>query len=168
MTALVGLAVAAVLVALLPDLGTSDDAPPAVVDRALVADRPEVKAARLLRAWDGRRSAAWAAADSTALDALYVVGAPAARAERQMLRAWSERGLRVEGLTNQLLRVEVLDHRHGRWDLEVVGRLEAGRVLSDTGPDLALPYDAARTTRVVLVRGSGGKWVVESLSSGDG
>ena len=55
-------------------------------------------ASAALHDWDDRRASAWAAADPAALRALYEPGSAAGRVDVAMLRAWRERGLRVEGL----------------------------------------------------------------------
>src|SRR3954453_19232105 len=82
-----------------------------------------VDAPAFLHSWDGRRAAAWAAADPAALRRLYVQGSPAGRADVAMLRAWRDRGLHVEGLRMQLLGVRVQRRSSPRMVLEVIDRL---------------------------------------------
>jgi hypothetical protein len=136
--------------------------PRLVAERSLVAPRPEVRAAALLRRWDDARAAAWSAGDHDGLALLYVAGSATGRRDAAMLRAWSRRGVRVEGLRTQVVRVRVVAHRPGRYDLEVVDRVVAGTVVG-TGPSRPLPRDGPSTRRVVLVD-AGGAWVVGEVS----
>jgi hypothetical protein len=139
--------------------GHSGGGPPRLVaERSLVAPRPEVRAAALLRRWDDARATAWAAGDLDGLASLYGAGSATGRRDVAMLRAWSRRGLRVQGLRTQVVRVRVVAHRPGRYELEVVDRVVAGTVVG-TGPSRPLPRDGPSTRRVVLVD-AGGAWLV--------
>lgn len=130
---------------------------------SLRAPRPEVTAARLLREWDAARAAAWADQDTDALLRLYRAGSSAGRRDQAMLLAWQRRGLRVEGLRTQVVRLTVLDEGPERLDLEVVDRLVGG-VAVGLGVRHELPRDGPTTRRVVLVEEVGG-WVVASVSA---
>lgn len=118
--------------------------------------RPEVVGAALLRDWDLRRARAWAAGDPAALRGLYTAGSPAGRTDRSMLRRWRERGLRVEGLRMQLLRVRVRSRSADRVVLVVSDRLAGGVAVGD-GVRRPLPRDAASTRTVTLRRAGGGR-----------
>jgi hypothetical protein len=153
------------------EAGPAARATPPVADARLVADRPEVRAAALVRAWDARREAAWARGDEAALVGLYSAGSSAARADRSQLRAWSARGLRLHGVSTQLLGLRVLDHEPGRWELVVVDRLRGVRVVpvgavagSAASAGRVLPRDGPQASRVVLVRRPGAGWVVDVLA----
>lgn len=134
-----------------------------VADRALRASRAEVRAAQLLRAWDTRRAAAWAAGDVEALARLYAAGSGAGRRDRDMLQVWIRRGLRVEDLRTQVLDVQVLEHRPGRWVVQVVDRLVSGVAVGPVART-ALPRDSPTTRRVVLVEQLG-SWRVASVQA---
>lgn len=136
--------------------GASTSAPPE-------SSRPRPVA--VLRAWDARRGAAWAAGDTAALDSLYAAGSAAGEADVAMLRAWRARGLRVTGLRPQLLAVEVVARGPGRLIVRVTERL--GRAVA-VGPGVrrVLPISAPATRRVELRRDGGGWRVVEAVEAG--
>lgn len=116
-----------------------------------------VRAADVLRAWDAARARAWAVGDVAALRDLYVDRAGVA--DVRLLRRYADRGLRVEGLTTQLLAVTVLEHAPGRWRLRVTDRLAGGVAVRD-GRRVRLPRDEPDTHVVVLTREEGGRWRV--------
>lgn len=118
----------------------------------------------VLHDWDDRRAAVWSAGDVDALRSLYARGSRAARADVAMLRAWRDRGLRVEGMRMQLLDLDVRRASAERLDLVVTDRL-TGAVAVGRGVRLPLPQDRATTRRVVLVR-AGGVWRVAQSSVG--
>jgi hypothetical protein len=123
---------------------------------------PEVEAAAVLHRWDERRAQAWSAGDVAALRSLYAPRSAAGRSDGRMLRAWRARGLRVEGMQMQLLRVEVRRAGERRLVLVVADRL-VGAVAVGRGVRLPLPRDEASTRRLVLVR-SAGEWRVAQAS----
>lgn len=123
---------------------------------------PEPDVLATLHAWDERRAQAWAAGDEAALRALYAPGSPVGRADLRMLRAWERRGLRVEGMQMQVLRVEVRRASRLRLALVVTDRL-VGAVAVGPGVRRPLPRDRASTRRVVLVRA--GEWRVAQASA---
>lgn len=108
----------------------------------------------VLHAWDERRAEAWAAGDVARLRSLYAVGSPTGRADAAMLRAWEDRGLRVEGMEMQLLSVQVRRRTPDVLVLDVVDRL--------VGPAL-LPSDLP-TRHVVTMRVVAGEWRVVAVS----
>ncbi|MFT4287587.1 hypothetical protein [Nocardioides sp.] len=123
--------------------------------------RSESTAAQVLRAWDERRAAAWAAGDAEALAGLYAEGAPAAEADLAMLAAWTARGLVVEGLTTQLLGVDVIEEEPDRLLLRVRDRVAAARA---TGAGVSEPLPAGPIAdRDVELRRVGEEWLVASV-----
>ena len=123
----------------------------------LPARGPVVRAAAVLRAWDEQRARAWAEGDTDALRDLYVDGAGAS--DVRLLRRYAERGYRVEGMTTQLLAVDVLASTPVRWRLRVTDRL-AGAVAVRGHERLRLPLDRADTHVITLVLGEDGRWRV--------
>lgn len=115
-----------------------------------------VAALGVLRAWDRARAAAWARGDPRALAALYVPGARAGVADVAMLRRWHARGLRVRGMSMQVLAAEVRVRAPDRLVLVVTDRL-AGAVAVPGG--LPLPRDQPTTRRLDLRR-VGGRWLL--------
>lgn len=125
--------------------------------------RREVAAAAILRTWDAQRAAAWSAGDVGALGAIYTAGSPAGRADRRMLREWLDRGLRVEGLRMQLLRVRVQAWTEQRLIVTVTDRLAGGTAVGE-GVRAALPRDRP-TSRTIVLRSDGAGWRVASVSA---
>lgn len=130
-------------------------------DPTLAVDAQVLRAIEVLRAWDGRRADAWAAGDPSALTPLYVPGSRTGRADRAMLRAYAERGLRVTGLRMQLLSVDVLSADRGALRLLVTDRL-ASAVADGHRQDLLLPRDQP-STRLVSLRRWAGSWRVVAV-----
>ena len=123
--------------------------------------RAEAAAAGVLRTWDLARAAAWAAGDAQALRRLYAPGSRAGRVDVAMLAAWRARGLRVEGLSTQLLAVRVVRRTPHRWVLRVEDRVTRA-VAVGSGQQRRLPADRAGTSVVELVS-VGGAWRVASV-----
>ena len=117
----------------------------------------------VLRAWDRERAAAWRDGDVRALGRLYTAGSPAGRADREMLRAYLQRGLRVTGLRMQVASAVVRRPGNERMVLLVTDRLSGTAVAS--GPDGVhpLPHDRWTTRRVVLVW-TGERWQVATVT----
>ena len=132
---------------------------PAVAEHTPVAVPTDAPAAERLRAWDAQRSAAYAAGSVRMLRALYVTGSGAGRADMRLLRAWTERGLRVEGLRTQVLGLRVVAQHPDRLVLRVTDRLVAGEAVGEAGRT-PLPRDRADTRVLTLARGSDGAWRV--------
>jgi hypothetical protein len=121
-------------------------------------------ASAVLHAWDDHRAEAWAAGDAAALRSLYAPGSPAGRADVAMLRAWRNRGLRIEGMRMQLLDLDLRRGSADRLDLVVTDRL-TGAVAVGPGVRRPLPHDRATTRRLVLVR-EGRAWRVAQSFEG--
>ncbi|MDF1605492.1 hypothetical protein [Nocardioides sp. YIM 152315] len=124
--------------------------------------QPETAAATVLHAWDERRAEAWAAGDVAALRSLYAPGSAAGRADARMLHEWLARGLRVEGMQMQLLRVDVRRGGDRRLVVLVADRL-VGPVAVGPGVRVPLPRDEVSTRRLVLVRAAR-RWRVAQAS----
>ncbi|MBU2697535.1 hypothetical protein [Pimelobacter sp. 30-1] len=128
---------------------------------------PAVGSLAVLRAWDRARSRAWARGDPRALARLYVPGSAAGRRDLAMLRAWTGRGLRVEGMTTQVLAVRLRAWTPRRLVLVVTDRLDGGFAVppsgvGTTGPARrALPRDGPSTSRLVFRRVAG-RWLLSS------
>lgn len=131
---------------------------PAPPPRPVAAAAPASDPRSVLAAWDERRAAAWAAGDRSALRRLYVPGSAAGRADRAMLRRWTDRGLRVVGLRVEVRALEVVAESHAWLRVRVTDRVAAGRAVG-RGVDTALPRDRATTRSVTLVRVAG-EWRV--------
>jgi hypothetical protein len=125
---------------------------------AAASQRPVPDPAGVLAGWDERRADAWARADAGALADLYAPGSRSGAADVRLLRAYARRGLRVEGLTTQVLALRVVERSPRRLVLVVTDRVVGGSAVGGAAP-VALPADRASTRRVELVRRRG-SWVV--------
>lgn len=115
----------------------------------------------ILRDWDRARAAAWEEADPAALGQLYVHGSAAGRADVSMLRRWTARGLRVEGMGMQVLAVELRLRTTRRLVLVVTDRLVGAVAVGADGRRWELPRDGA-TRRRLEFRRTGAGWRLAS------
>jgi hypothetical protein len=145
--------------------GRLTDHPPSAAQRAVpTAARPtDSRALEVLRAWDDRRAAAWAAGDPTLLARLYTRGSSAGAADLALLGRYRARGLVVRGMRMQLLRVRVLTSRPRLVVLEVTDRLASAVAYAPTGGARRLPRDVATVHEVVLRRVEG-QWRMARVS----
>lgn len=146
-----------------PPSGTTNAAPatsvaPAARDIGVV---DAVGSLAVLRDWDRARAAAWEAGDPAALGRLYARGSAAGRADAAMLRRWTARGLRVEGMAMQVLSVELRLRTDRRLVLVVTDRLVGAVAVGPGGSRTELPRDGA-TRRRLEFRRSGGDWLLVS------
>lgn len=132
---------------------------------ATASGHPAPGPAAVLAAWDERRATAWAGGDAAALADLYAPGSRSGAADVRLLRAYAGRGLRVEGLTTQVLGLRVVEQSPRRLVLVVTDRVVGGSAVVGAAP-VALPADRASTRRVVLVRRRG-TWVVAEARDQD-
>lgn len=122
------------------------------------------RALTVLRAWDSRRSQAFAADDEHRLRRLYAAGSPLAEQDLAVLRDYRQRGVRLLQAEQQVVSVEVHDASPREVTMTVVERLAASRVgLADdangttTAPERALPASAF-TRRVLRFEHARGGW----------
>ena len=112
----------------------------------------------VLRGWDRRRAAAWAAGDVRRLRSLYVAGSTAADRDAARLRRWVDRRMRVRRMSTQLLRAEVIEEGRGRLVLDVTDRV--ARAVTTDGT--RLPSDGPDTWRITMRR-TRGEWRVAAV-----
>ncbi|WP_323790945.1 hypothetical protein [Nocardioides sp.] len=126
-------------------------------------------AREVLRAWDRRRAAAWAAEDAAALAELYLPRAEAGRRDVTLLRRWKARGVRVTRLQPQVLALRVVEATDRRLVVEVSDRLGVVEAVVG-GAAIALPIDRATSRRIELRRGPGvrARWKVASVLASPG
>ncbi len=159
---LVALALAAVVlgVALVVDR----DAAPAPARAEPVAAPHASHPREVLRTWDARRAAAWAAGDLQALAAVYLPGSVAGRRDVARLRAWRERGWRVEGMRTQVGALRVVRETPRSLVLLVADRVAGGVAVRPGAAPVALPRDRWDTREVVLRRLTG-EWRMASVTT---
>ena len=167
--ALTAVACALVVATLVVVVARPDEAPrPRLAGPASSPSAPQPDRsgpAGVLAAWDERRSAAWATGDAGALERLYVDGSGAGAADVRLLRDYGRRGLRVEGMTTQVLGLRVAARSPGRLELVVTDRVVGAEAVGSGAP-VSLPVDRPSTRRVVLVR-EGAGWVVAEVRDQD-
>ncbi|ROR90409.1 hypothetical protein [Nocardioides aurantiacus] len=149
-----GLCVALVALAVWTGREPPSPAPTAPTVRAAAVSpspRSEAGPRAVLRAWDRRRAAAWAAGDAEALRRLYVPGSRAGRSDVRLLGEYAARGVRVRRLTTQVFAVDVVGAAPRRWRLRVVDRVAGGELVA-RGRVRALRSGPVVTRRVELVR----------------
>ena len=129
--------------------------PPVATPVAVVAPASStVVAIEVLRAWDERRSRAWSRGDVRALRRLYTPRSRSGRHDRAALSSYVDRGLRVTGLRNQLLAVQV-ERQTGRLlVLRVTDRMTRA-FARGRGRSVVLPRDGPTSWRLVLRRVAG-------------
>lgn len=110
-----------------------------------------------LAALDVVRAASWASGDEAALAQVYGRGAGEGDAAR--LRAWSEAGVRVEGMRTVRSRCRA----SGATVVEVVERLGPAVAVLPDGSRRALPQDAW-DRRVIDLEMVDGRWRIVSVS----
>lgn len=123
--------------------------------------RDAAAAREVLRRWDARRAAAYAAGSVRALRRLYVPGSVAGRRDADLLRGYLRRGYRIEGMSTHVLALRVAERRPDRWVLRVTDRLHSA-VAVRHGRRVRLPADGA-STRVVAFARAGHGWRVASV-----
>jgi hypothetical protein len=122
------------------------------------------RALGLLRAWDRRRSRAWARGDATALAGLYLPGSRAGVHDVRSLRRWRDRGMRVVGMHQQVLAIRVERSSARRLVLVVTDRV-VDAVGAGRGMQVALPRAGWSTHRIWLRR-VGDQWRVAAVGRG--
>jgi hypothetical protein len=135
---------------------------PDAEDARRLDTRRTTDALALLRAWDHRRSRAWAAGDAAALADLYTRASRTGRHDRAMLAAYAARRLRVTGLRTQVLTASLRSWAPNRVTLEVTDRV-AGAHAVGRGVRIPLPLDRP-TTRVISLRQVSGTWLVAEVT----
>ncbi|HJR39290.1 MAG TPA: hypothetical protein VJ819_12995 [Nocardioidaceae bacterium] len=137
--------------------------PVGLQDEETPAASRSMPAVDVLHDWDRARARAYAAGDADGLRALYTPGSSAGTADVAILASYTRRGLRVEGMRMQLLALEVLGHRPGRWRLRVTDRLHGAVAVDASGVRLRLPRDQA-SIRVISLRRTRGGWRVAAVT----
>lgn len=114
----------------------------------------------ILRDWDRARAEAWAEGDVRALRRLYTPGSTAGQRDAAMLRRWTARGLRVRGMSMQVLAVELRRRTDRTLVLVVTDRLSGAEAVGASG-SVELPRDGASTRRLAF-REVAGRWLLRS------
>ena len=134
----------------------------AVVTAALTAVLPDGRWAQVLDDLDAARNAAYVNSEPARLEQVYTPGSPELAADRQVLAAYAARGLRVDRVSLQLLRVQVLQEKPDGVRLRVVDVLRPVRVRTDDGGWRDLPRDEP-TVRTIALRLTQGGWRIARI-----
>jgi hypothetical protein len=94
---------------------------------------------------------------------LYTPASLAGERDVAMLLSYRQRGLRVEGMETQVLRVRVVTFRPDLLVLDVVDRLAISEAVG-SGSRVALPRGAPTQHRITLVKRDG-DWLVSRVVS---
>lgn len=132
------------------------DGSPTPVESQVGSER--ARALTVLRAWDKKRAAAYAAGDAQALRQLYLPLSKSGANDQRVLKQYIARGLHIEEMETQILGVEILAHTSDSLVLVVTDRLASAIVV---GKDLReeLPRDGANTRQIELKRVDA-RWLV--------
>lgn len=126
----------------------------------LVAAAPAIDPCVALEILDANRAVAYATADASILDDIYVAGASAWTVDRDILDGYRARGLRVVGADLELLECRVVDRTRTRVHLAVTDRLRRSWAVDEQGPVTTLPRDRA-THHTLTLRLTDGRWRLE-------
>jgi hypothetical protein len=124
---------------------------------------PQAAALRVLHGWDAERADAWARGSLQRLAALYLPGSGAGRADVRLLGRYRARGYVVAGMRTQVLALDVLEHRPGRWTVRVTDRLAAAVAIREGAAPQVLPRDRSSRRVVTLLSAGDGRWRVGSV-----
>jgi hypothetical protein len=113
---------------------------------------PDDQWATRLTDLDRTRAVAFARADPTLLDDVYVPGSDAQRTDATTIDAYARRGGRVRGAELRILTCRLVRETPGRADLEVVDQLAHAKVEWSDGTTTALPRDRPSRRVVTLER----------------
>jgi hypothetical protein len=127
------------------------------------ATLPVVRAARVLGAWDHARAAAWAHGDPAALAALYTPSSVTGARDVADLRRWRDRGLRIVGLRQQVMRLRVLVDTRRTLVLAATDRT-VDAIAVGRHRRTALPLSAWAVHRIRL-RHQRGRWLVDEVAA---
>jgi hypothetical protein len=115
----------------------------------------------ILARLDQRRERAYAASDATRLREVYVRRSPVLRHDLSMLRAYRDRGVRLDGVRLRVLDVRLVDRAGPYARLRIVDRLDRATAYTSQGT-VRLPRDRA-TARVVVLRAGAGGWRIAAV-----
>lgn len=126
------------------------------------SDEPADRWATRLAALDQERAAAFADADVSRLEDVYVAGSEAMRADATTIRSYARRDGRVVGAELRVLTCRVVRSSPDRAVLDVVDVLAPSRVEWADGTSTSLPRDNPSPRRVTLLRTPDGWRMVAS------
>ena len=127
-----------------------------------VSPVPDDHWAARLAELDRVRERAFAAADPSLLDQVYVEGSPASESDARLIGAYRRRDGRVVGAELRVLSCRVLRVGSDRVRLEVVDQLAPARVEWGDGTSTDLPRDRPSRREIALVRTARGWRIAES------
>jgi hypothetical protein len=133
-----------------------------------VSPAPDDQWAVRLAELDDVRQRAFATADRSLLDAVYVDRSPARRSDARLIDAYRRRGGRVVGAELRVLSCRVVRQGSAGVRLEVVDQLGPSRVVWGDGTSTDLPRDRPSRRQITLVRTSDGWRIAGSRLSGPG
>lgn len=150
-------------------------APPAIASSARaaspgIASSPPAAPVGSLRWWrvlerlNDKRHTAWLRGDPRLLGEVYLPRSRALALDREVMRDYLSRGLRVHGVRLHFGRVILVARSPGLVFLRVVDRLDAMTAIASDGRDLPLPLDQPTRHRIVL-RPLHGSWRIAAVSA---
>lgn len=116
----------------------------------------------VLHRWDRRRARSWASGDPASLARLYVAGSRTGRRDVRDLTLWTARGLRVDGLHQQVATFRLVDRCPGRIVVVVTDRTIDGIAVGGAWRT-AVPTSAWATHRISFRR-SADRWQVSEVT----
>lgn len=118
----------------------------------------------MLERLNDKRHTAWLRGDPRLLGEVYLPRSRALALDREVMRDYLSRGLRVHGVRLHFGRVILVARSPGLVFLRVVDRLDAMTAIASDGRDLPLPLDQPTRHRIVL-RPLHGSWRIAAVSA---
>jgi hypothetical protein len=121
---------------------------------------------QMLAGLDAQRAKAFAESDAGLLRSVYVNGSELLAKDQAEIDKCVRAGCHVEGLTFDIIRLDVVSSGAGRAVLKVVDQMQGYTVVSDSGARTDQPPGEVTTRQITLQRSPGGRWLIARIVDG--